>query len=146
MQKKKSIVLANSNPVTVQEFAEGIEKCAQIAQGAKIKYTPSAMQLRICRLIFGRNKQIAAQMSSKWVEWRYGKNPEETVANMTVVLGDVVNISQGGDLDAARQIWLGRGAETEHQGDAGGGTSTQSVPRSRLLNAAPSEGEREVES
>jgi hypothetical protein len=66
----------------------------------------------------------------------YPKKDEGLEAELTVVIRDVVQLGPEGNLDAAREIFIGRSKEAEHQGDAGSRPPAGQLPGGRILDAA----------
>lgn len=54
---------------SLENFARSIEEMFRKGKDQG----PLALKRQVCRLLASKNPQVAATMTSKWVDWRYGK-------------------------------------------------------------------------
>ena len=57
---------------SLENFARQIEEMFRFGKDQG----PLALQRKVCRLLASSDPKVAATMTAKWVEWRYGKAKE----------------------------------------------------------------------
>lgn len=57
---------------SLENFARRIEEMFRFGKDQG----PLALQRKVCRLLASSDPKVAATMTAKWVEWRYGKAKE----------------------------------------------------------------------
>jgi hypothetical protein len=107
---------------SLENFAKAIEERFRLGKDQG----PFAMQRQVCRLLASKNPTVAAAMTAKWVEWRFGRAKEthEHKHNVEVTIGDADRIIAG---------YFGFAASRPDQAGAGN-TSQAALQDSELLS------------
>ena len=82
---------------SLENFAKSIEEMFRKGKDQG----PFALQRQVCRLMASKNPQVAASMTAKWVEWRFGKSVE--VKHSGTVTHEHVDLSNLSD-EQLRQV------------------------------------------
>lgn len=119
-------ILEVSDTKSLSEFAGVVER-----KLAKAKNPTSAANI-VCRLMTSRDERIAALMTCKWVEWRYGK-PKDNAENGTrnFAINIVNHIPRPGDLGSEAIASEDRAQSTRESSETSEAKIIQAEPKSK---------------
>lgn len=77
---------------SLENFAKNIEERFRLGKDQG----PLALERQVCRLLSSKDIKVAAAMTAKWVEWRYGR-PKEHIEHTGANGGAIEHTIRFGD-------------------------------------------------